>query len=180
MRYLVPEDGQTGGIRLELVVAIVVVSVLAAVLLERVLYVEEYAEKTAMELTIAHMQAGLRGRVGSLLITDQASKIPTLADANPFEWLESEPSNYLGEMEQAPEEDAKGQWYFDRNRRELVYTANNRLHFTPSVYRDFSVRLRVMPVLAAASVQNDKTASQQDWVALVVVNDYRWFEQLAR
>jgi type II secretory pathway pseudopilin PulG len=175
MRKPVAVDGQAGASRVELAVAIAVVGVLAAALLERLLYIEEYAEKTAMELTIANMQAGLRARVGSLLIADQASKIPTLAGANPVEWLDHAPENYLGELDAAPAREPKGQWYFDRGRRELVYTANNRLHFSPSVYRDFSVRLRVMPMLGAARPAGTKPAGQQDWVTLVVVNDYRWF-----
>jgi type II secretory pathway pseudopilin PulG len=167
--------GQAGASRMELAVAIAVVGVLAAALLERLLYIEEYAEKTAMDLTIANMQAGLRARVGSLLIADQASKIPTLAGANPVDWLEHEPENYLGELAGAPESEPRGQWYFDRGRRELVYTANNRLHFSPSLYRDFSVRLRVMPLLGPVPAPGPRPAGQQDWVALVVVNDYRWF-----
>lgn len=175
MRYSFAEEGQAGASRVELAVAVAVVGVLATVLLERVLYVEEYAERTAMELTISNLQSGLRAKVGSLLIADQASKIATLAGENPVEWLDGKPGNYLGELVEPPAQEAKGQWYFDRKRRELVYTANNRLHFTPSEYRDFSVRLRVMPVLASQSAAGGNSIGQQDWVALVVVNDYRWF-----
>lgn len=180
MRHLYAEKRQAGASRVELAVAVAVVGVLAAALLERVLYVEEYAEKTAMELTIANLQSGLRARVGSLLIADQASKIPTLVNDNPIDWLDGKPGNYLGEFPEQPAQDAKGHWYFDSKRRELVYTANNRLHFTPSLYRDYSVRLRVMPVLDSQAALPGKSTGQQDWVALVVVNDYRWFEQLAR
>lgn len=168
-------DSQLGASLLESAVAISVVGVLAATLLQRLLYVEEYAEKTAMELTIANMRAGMRGRVGLLLIADQASKIPTLAGENPVQWLEREPENYLGELEQAPRPQPKGKWYFDLKRRELVYTANSRAHFTPSRYQDYSVRLRVMPVPALQTMSGAHTPRQQDWVALAVVNDYRWF-----
>ena len=166
---------QGGATRMELAVSIAVVGILAAALLERLLYVEEYAEKTAMELTIANMQAGLRARIGNLLIEGQPSRIPTLAGANPVEFLDKHPDNYLGALEVSPDGRADGNWYFDINRRELVYTANNTLHFVPSAYRDYTVRLRVMPVHAAANPGGGKPGAQQDWVALGVVNDYRWF-----
>lgn len=156
----------------EAVVACVIVSILAVVLLERVLYIQEYAEKSALELTISNLRAGLRSRVADRLMADRVSEIEKLADENPMGWLEGQQENYLGELDIPPNEEPRGKWYFDRRRRELVYTANSRRHFSPSVYRDFTVRLRAMRVSAGGE---GPSASGQVWVALVVVNDYRWF-----
>lgn len=156
----------------EAAVACVIVGILAGVLLERVLYIQEYAEKSALELTIANLRAGLRSRVADLLLADRVSEIETLADENPMRWLEGRQENYLGELDTPPEEEPRGKWYFDRGRRELVYTASGRRHFSPSVYRDFTVRLRAMRVSAGGE---NPPAVGQVWVALVVVNDYRWF-----
>lgn len=166
---------QSGLNRAEFAIAASIVAIVAAVLAERLLYVEEYAEKTAMELTIASMRAGLRARIGELLIADQVSKIATLVEENPVDWLERRPHNYLGEVDAPPAEEPRGQWYFDRARRELVYTANNRLHFTPSAYRDFTVRVRTMPVRSHDLQTGTQPDARQTWVALVVVNDFRWF-----
>ncbi len=175
MRNLHAAKRQSGASRLELLVAAAVVAVVAVVLLERLAFYQEYAEKVAMNLTIASMRAGLRSQVAGLLIADKVSEIQTLADHNPVSWLEHAPENYLGEIDTPPEEESRGKWYFDRKRRELVYTANNRRHFTPSVYRDYTVRLRPMRVRAPDDSARSGAGQEPEWVVLVVVNDYRWF-----
>jgi general secretion pathway protein G len=175
MRYLDAAQRQSGASRLELLVAGAVVAVLAIALLERLSFYQEYAEKAAMDLTIASMRAGLRSQVASLLIADRVSEIQTLADRSPVSWLTRPPENYLGELDAPPEEEPRGKWYFDRKRRELVYTANNRRHFTPSVYRDYTVRVRPMRVRAPQQAAGSGAERGPEWVVLVVVNDYQWF-----
>jgi hypothetical protein len=164
---------QRGASRLELAVVVAVFGALATVFLERTLYYQEYAEMVAMEMTVANLRTGLRYRVAELLLQDKVSEIPTLADANPMDWLQTRPENYIGELDSAPEEERRGAWYFDRGRRELVYTANNRRFFSPSVYRDFSVRYRTMRV---GGREIDGAGIAQEWVALVLVSDYRWLQ----
>jgi hypothetical protein len=173
MRQGLAAQRQSGASRFELLVAVGVVAAVGGVLLER--FYQEYAEKVAVDLTIASMRAGLRSQVAGLLIADRVSEIQTLADRNPVSWLAQPPENYLGEMDAPPEQDARGKWYFDRKRRELVYTANNRRHFTPSVYRDYTVRVRPMRVRAPERPPGSGAGREPEWVVLVVVNDYRWF-----
>jgi hypothetical protein len=166
---------QSGASRLELLVAAGVVAAVGGVLLERFAFYQEYAEKVAVDLTIASMRAGLRSQVAGLLIADRVSEIQTLADGNPVSWLAQPPENYLGEVDAPTEDEARGKWYFDRKRRELVYTANNRRHFTPSVYRDYTVRVRPMRVRTQVQPVGPSARREPEWVVLVVVNDYRWF-----
>jgi general secretion pathway protein G len=175
MRYPDAVQRQSGASRLEMLVAGAVVAVLAIALLERLSFYQEYAEKAAMDLTIASMRAGMRSEVAGLLIADRVSEIQTLADRNPISWLKRAPENYLGELDGPPAEEPRGKWYFDRKRRELVYTANNRRHFTPSVYRDYTVRVRPMRLLSMTDPERGTPPKGPEWVALVVVNDYRWF-----
>lgn len=175
MRHRRAAQRQSGASRFELLLAVGVVAVVGGVLLERVGFYQEYAEKVAVDLTIAGMRAGLRSQVAGLLIADRASEIQTLADRNPVSWLAHPPENYLGEMDAPPEDEARGNWYFDTKRRELVYTANNRRHFTPSVYRDYTVRVRPMRVRAAQPPPASGAGREPEWVVLVVVNDYGWF-----
>lgn len=165
---------QRGISRLEFAVAATLFAVLAGVLLERLLYVEEYAEMTAMELTVANMRTGLRNRTGDLLIRDRVSEIATLADENPMDWLERRPENYLGEFDREPDLNLRGSWYFDRVRHEIVYTASLRRHFSPENAEDYSVRLRAVaqPVPAGETVAG-KNAPR--WVALVKTSGGRWF-----
>ena len=80
---------QGGASRLELVVSIVLVGIFATVFLERTLYYQEYAEMTAMEMTVANMRTGLRYKVAELIMNNRMSEIATLADENPMTWLSS-------------------------------------------------------------------------------------------
>lgn len=167
-------DRQQGISRLEFAVAIAVFAVLAGVLLERLLYVEEYAEMTAMELTVVNMRTGLRNRMGDLLIHDRVSEIATLADENPVNWLERRPENYLGEFDGRPAEDVRGRWYYDRLRHEMVYTANLRRHFTPGPDSEYTVRIRAV----RTPVPDDSTAEQKTvprWVTLARTSGSKWF-----
>ena len=159
----------------EFAVSTALIGIVVGALLERALYYQEYAEKTAMESTAENIRTGLRYKVADLMLANRMSEIPALADENPMVWLGERPPNYLGELDSAPVDEPNGQWYFDRSNRELVYTVNNRRHFSPSLYRDFSVRYRVMRISAGA-VTDSSPKSAGTWVSLVLVAEYGWFQ----
>ena len=169
------KDQRHGGFSLfELVAAIAIVAVFGGVLLQRMLYLQEYAEMTAMDLTVANLRTGLRFKTGDLLMRDMVSEIATLADENPVGWLQAHPENYLGEFEQKPDTDLRGKWYFDKTRHELVYTINNRRHFLPASDQDYSLRWH--PVRLRAKEENiSGSRGDAQWVALVQVAGGRWF-----
>ena len=175
MRAIPVRGNQCGASFVEFAVSIALMGIVVGVLLERALYYQEYAEKIAMESTAENIRTGLRYKVADLILANRMSEIPTLADENPMNWLGERPPNYLGELESAPADEAKGQWHFDKRNRELVYTVNNRRHFSPSLYRDFSVRYRVMRVSAGA-VTDSSPKSAGTWVSLVLVAEYGWFQ----
>ena len=157
---------------LELSVAMVVVSVLAATMLQRLSYVREYAEKVTMELMISNFRTALRVKVGELLIADRTDEISTLTGANPAEWLERRPGNYLGTLTVAPGVVADGQWYFNAVSRELVYTANLRSQFVSGPNSGYTVRLKVQPIATASEATSQ---GQPIWVKLAITDDYTWF-----
>lgn len=164
---------QSGASLLEFAVAVIVVSILATVLFEHLFFVQEFAEKTEMELMISNLHSATRIKVGEYLIADRGDEISTLAGANPVPWLDSRPENYLGAYQGAPDSDVAGRWYFDTIRRELVYTANLHDHFVPSVTGsgtspDYTVRVRVE--LLASAPGSDEPA----WVR-AVSSEYQWF-----
>jgi len=175
MRAFPVHGKQCGASFVEFAVSIALMGIVVGVLLERALYYQEYAEKIAMESTAENIRTGLRYKVADLILASQMSEIPRLADENPMVWLGERPPNYLGELESAPADEAKGKWHFDKRNRELVYTVNNRRHFSPSLYRDFSVRYRVMRVSAGA-VTDSSPKSAGTWVSLVLVAEYGWFQ----
>ncbi len=161
-----------GATLVEFAGAAIVLGVLATVFMLRLLEAQEYAEKLAMELTIANMRAGLRAQVGALLIADRTSEIVVLAGKNPVQWLDEPPEDYLGEHSGAPAHDTSGAWYFDSAAGELVYTANLRRHFMAADSTGYTVRLRVVPVADAGL---GASPHEPGWVRLAIVNDYSWF-----
>ena len=175
MRAFLVRGNQCGASFVEFAVSIALMGIFVGVLLERALYYQEYAEKVAMESTAENIRTGLRYKVADLILANRVSDIQTLADENPMNWLAERPPNYLGELDSAPADEPKGQWYFDKRNRELVYTVDNRRHFSPSSYRDFSVRYRAMRVSAGA-VTDSSPNFAGTWVSLVLVADYGWFK----
>jgi len=168
------DNRQAGFSLFEFVAAIVIVGVFGAVLLQRMLYLQEYAEMAAMDLTVANMRTGLRYKTGDLLIRDKMSEIATLADENPVDWLQNPQENYLGEFDLQPESDLRGKWYFDKTRRELVYTVNNKRHFVPASDQDYALRWHAVR-LPANEEDNSAGKSDVQWVELVQVAGGHWF-----
>jgi prepilin-type N-terminal cleavage/methylation domain-containing protein len=168
------DQRQRGFSLLELVVAVAIVVVFGGVLLQRMLYLQEFAEMTAMELTVANLRTGLRYKTGDLLMRDKVSEIATLADENPVDWLENHPENYLGEFELKPDTDLRGKWYFDKTRHELVYTVNKGRHFLPAGDQDYALRWHAVRI-GAKEESTSGSKSNAQWVALVQVAGGRWF-----
>jgi hypothetical protein len=54
--------------------ASVLIAIVAGVLLERALYYQEYAEMTAMKMTVANMRSGLRYKVADLIMNNRLSE----------------------------------------------------------------------------------------------------------
>ena len=168
------DQGQTGFSLFELVVVIAIVGVFGGVLLQRMLYLQEYVEMTAMNLTVANLRTGLRFKTGELLMRDKVPEIATLADENPVNWLQDHPENYLGEFDLKPDTDVRGKWYFDKTRHELVYTISNRRHFLPASDQDYALRWHAVR-LRANEENISGSRSNAQWVAFVQVAGGRWF-----
>ena len=165
---------QLGFSLFELVLSFTLVFICGGVLLQRLLYLQEYAEMTAMNLTVANVRTGLRYKTGDLLIRDKLPEIATLTDENPINWLEAHPENYLGEYDREPDTDLRGKWYFDKTRHELVYTVNNRRHFVPANDRDYAFRWHAVRTQAHEQGFSNGRSSLP-WVTLVPVAGGRWF-----
>jgi len=159
---------QGGSGWLEFAVSAVVIAVLAAVLLPALLAYQALAEKTAVDLTIMNLRTGLRLRIAELILAGREREVAGLAGANPVRWLEHPPERYLGEID--PPEGlggiARGAWFFDRRRLELVYRVHHESWFAPAPGEAAAVRLRV----AAEGVPTGNGALSG--VALRVTRDY--------
>jgi prepilin-type N-terminal cleavage/methylation domain-containing protein len=106
----------------EFVVVVVVVSIMSAVLLERVKFYQEHAEKATMEATAAAVQAGMHLRMAGYLAAGRIREVQLLTTQNPIDWLARKPDNYAGAFDRlGAEEVPEGSWYFDLSDKTLVY-----------------------------------------------------------
>lgn len=125
---------------IELSVVLAIYGVILAVLVNRLLYYQELAEKTNAEYVAVVLRSALREKMAEFVIDNREIAIPVLAEQNPVSWLVRPPASYCGEVniDPGPEMPA-GCWYYDRNGKTMTYLANNTGHFLP----DSSGRKRI-------------------------------------
>ncbi len=159
---------QAGLSLLEFMVAASILAVFAGLLLNRLHYYQEMAEKTNMEATVKALQSGLRFEMARALMAGEEIDYQRLARENPMNWLERKPPNYQGEFRRDAGALARGAWYFDALNRELVYLPALDGHFVPD--RAGQVRIRYRVELLAG-----RTSADLATVQLKEVEAYSWF-----
>lgn len=162
---------------IELIVVIIIVVVMMGLFLNRVLFYQEQAEKTAMVEVAGAIQTALTLQYGQLLTRGKASDLPALVQDNPMNWLQKKPRNYVGEFYQpTPLSVEPGNWVFDLRSRELVYVLNNANYFKPGSDGNRWIRFHV-----AASYETSRLPSLQNAPAELAgivfepVEPYSWF-----
>jgi general secretion pathway protein G len=170
-RNLEPGRRWVGFTLVELAVAIAVIGLAAALLLDRLAYHQEMAEKAAMEAVVRAVKTGLQLRLADLIATQKQGQAGMLEIEDPMRWLEARPGNYGGAYGAEVE---RGRWYFDAGRRHLVYVVNagDRLEIDTGAEAKeirFHARLLKDGVTTAAGVVESVTA-----VTLSPVTPYRW------
>ena len=136
------------------------------------LYYQELAEKTAVELTILNVRSGMRFAIAEGMIRGSGAKATDMLQANPLGWLEKPPPGYAGEVGSgAVGSLPSGSWFFDSERREFGYLPRLGFHLAiepaGKVAADPAIRWRVRGSRA-------KNGDVED-VSLVPVTRYRWF-----
>lgn len=113
---------------IELAVALAVLAGLLYFLLDRVLHMQEVAEKTEVEETVRSIDYALRLEAASRMAREADPKRLPLEKENPIKWLQTPPRNYLGEMEKPPGHARPAFWYFHPGERQLIYRPNRAEH----------------------------------------------------
>jgi len=170
----------TGGRRrgftlIELAVVISIVALLAGALLDRLLFYQEQAEKAAMEQMAGTVRSALHLQVASLIAKGRPGDIQELLKENPMEWLAEKPANYLGEyFAPKPQDIEPGNWYFDLQTRNLIYSVRNRTHFRTEEKESNLIQFQVQ---FAPPVKGRKADADNpiEGVILEPVVPYRWF-----
>jgi len=127
---------------LESALYVVIAGALAALLLHRLLELSEVAEKTAMEATVASLQAALYVRAAKAVLEEKP--IEAWQSRNPVELARAELPNYLGEFDH-PDLAAlePGNWLYDRTRHELVYLVRRAHNFSGGTDPVPAIRFRL-------------------------------------
>ena len=158
---------------LELVVSVALISVFAGLLLERLLYYQEAAEKAVMELEASKLKLALQVHIGDLIARNQTLDYAQIARENPIGWLDQPPLGYRGEFDgDASTELPKGSWFFDRSKSEVVYLA--KLDRNLQSGSGALPRLRWRIKVVRPEGMDAKNASVMG-MQLVSVEPYRWF-----
>jgi len=155
----------------ELAVGVVIISILAWVLLTRLAYYQEMAEKAAMESTVRVIKTGLQIHLAELIIGNRQREAGTLEVEDPMQWLEPRPANYAGAYREPP---TLGRWYFDATARQLVYVVNtgNRLDLAAAADAK-QIRFRARLLKDRLNVGGGVVESVTG-VTLTAVTPYRW------
>jgi prepilin-type N-terminal cleavage/methylation domain-containing protein len=155
----------------ELIIAIIVASVLATVLLNRLAFYQELAEKAAMESTLRTIKTGLQIRLAELIVTNRQGLATEIETEDPVRWLDDKPPNYRGAY-RAPAE--PGSWYFDTTERQLVYmvrTGDRLILATGEGAKQLRFRAKLLksPVKVAGG-----TVEGVAGVSLLSISPYQW------
>lgn len=115
---------------LELGVVAIIFGVLAAVLLQRLAFYQDEAERAGAQLLVANMRSALYGKVLEATVQQDSAQLAGLAGVNPVGLLERVPENYKGELDAlAANHLEPGYWYFIRDSRMLVYVFTGKKSF---------------------------------------------------
>jgi type II secretory pathway pseudopilin PulG len=133
---------------LEMGAALALVLSVAGALLWRLSYYQEAAEQACVEYTANTLKLALQLHIGDQLARQRVVDYAALARENPVSWLETPMPGYRGEP--GPVEAKRlprGSWYFDRDRRELVYLPLRDAYLTADGSGEKRVRFQARPVL---------------------------------
>jgi len=152
---------------------IIIVALCAVLLLERLRFYQEAAEKAVMEYNVGAVKSALQLRVAALLVHGEERKIESLARVNPMDWLMEPPPGYRGEFRAPQPAVPRGSWYFDATRNELVYVPNLDAHLERLA--DGSKRLRFRVRLDFEPAESDSGRRQITGMRIEPVTPYTWF-----
>lgn len=177
MRHRFRKSLARGFTLIELVVVTSVVAVTAAILLDRILYYQEMAEKVAMQQVVRSLRVSLQLQVVNLIAKNRLDELPKLADQNPMKWLAQPPDNYAGEFISTRKLSvATGHWFFDPESKKLFYLVHKGANFRSENNGPKQVVFQAR-VLRSETEPGADGMGAIEGVVLEQVNAFEWFKQ---
>lgn len=158
----------------ELLVAVSLIAILAAVLLDRLRFYQEAAEKANVEYTIRALKSALRVQMAAMMVEGRVQDYNQLEHQNPIDWLDEKPRNISFGVP-AVLDACKGCWSYDAASRTLTYWPARGEYLQPDSAGQKRIRLRVKTLRDTAS--NDVDAKGEKPIMRVVlemVEPYSW------
>jgi general secretion pathway protein G len=158
---------------LELVVAIIIISLLIAAALERLWPLQVDAERVAMEQVAGSLRSALGIRVAELLLKDDLAGLRALEGSNPMDQLSEAPRNYRGVLRGAdPAMVESGTWYFDAANGVLVYRVRNADYFRSPA--GMQARFAVRVYYSEGLPRSKQVSAEPLGAQLAVMEPYQW------
>lgn len=170
-----------GSSRLELLVAATVIGVFAAVLLDRLAFYQEAAEKARVEYTISILKSALRMQMATMLAEGRAGDYALLARQNPLDWLEETATDSKYVSVAAGSTAAKkmaGHWQFEADSRTLTYWPVRDEHLQKDAVGYKRIRLHVKAIRDTPLLHSDVPVEPSKEAVIsvrLVVEPYQWF-----
>lgn len=167
--------GRRGFTLLELVIVIAVVCFMLSIVLDRLLYHMELAEKVAAEQIVGILRSSLHLQTASLIARGKQDELRRFADQNPMDWLAEKPKNYAGEVDGTEEPSvASGRWIFNKKNKKLIYVVHNGRYFRTGNNEPKQLIFRVKLLYGNHSFPGDEKMFVEG-VVLEQANTYSWF-----
>ena len=167
--------GNRGFTLVELFIVVCIVGVLAGILLTRVIFYQELAERAAMQQVVSAVRTALVLEYGHRMTLNLGREIYKISDENPMDWLAQKPANYVGEFKTIkPDTIEPGNWAFDMGAHELVYIPDHNNYFSAAKDGFKWVRFRLRYVYTTYTGNKDRGIKEPTGVTFVPVETYQW------
>jgi prepilin-type N-terminal cleavage/methylation domain-containing protein len=162
---------------LELVVAVVAITVVGGLVLDRVLPLVGRAQRTAFLQVQRDLQSSLRLAAAERIASGSGATVAELAASNPMALLREPPANYVGALTAPQQTDVPpGSWYFDASAGLLVYRVGRYTRFAAQNGPDDRIELEVAFVYDDRDADGlfDAARDHLGGLTLKPVHAYEW------
>lgn len=158
---------------IELVIVISIIAVLAGMLMNRVLFYQEMAEKSAMQQVAGSLQSAMILQYGHRMASNMGSWVKEISTDNPMNWLVQKPKNYAGEFINVNTSALEpGNWAFNLATHELIYVPKHTEYFKPA--KDGYKWIRYRTRIIYESTNGTKGAKVLAGATFSPVEPYQW------
>ena len=154
----------------ELAVTVAIIGILAGVLLKRVVWFQDEAEKVARENVVGVLRSALAMKAGQLVVQGKERELSKLATINPMDLLAQKPANYIGEY-YSPQtaKISRGNWYFNRKKLLLVYISRTGATNQTSETQQYFYQVQLLGKMEGANGPNPADTSNSTIIEGVVL-----------